>query len=135
MNKKIFKDFWIKFISVVFAITLWFFVVNEKVRRVSVNVPISASVPAGIEVSPDTVKVTLEAEFREILRLNSGDVVITGIPYVRLGKAAEDEGSIFEIKSDHIFAPSGFRVVSIEPAEIKLTKKPTYNNQETGQNK
>ena len=122
MGKGIFKDFWIKLVSVAIAIALWFFVNSEKPRNITFNVPLTPSaIPSGVvvkEIFPDKVKVIVRGKFTTILSLDSKAIRIN-LPFTI---SRGDTEVSREISSKDVVVPSGIEFVKVEPNKVLIKK-------------
>lgn len=125
MGKGIFKDFWIKFISVAIAIALWFYVNSEKNRNITFHI---SPLPAGIssrvvkEVLPGKVKVTVCGKFTTVLSLDAKAIKIN-LPLT--ADRADTEVSC-EISRKNVVIPSGIEFVKVEPNRVLMRIQNRY---------
>ncbi len=127
MGKGIFKNFWIKLISIAIAIVLWFFVNGEKPRNITFNIPLTPSaIPSGMvvkEIFPNKVNVTLRGKFGLILAQNP-KMIKLNLPLTRISNITKIDTEVYcEISTSDIFVPPGIEVVKVEPNRCQVLIK------------
>ncbi len=118
-NKFITTNPWLKLISLVLAIVLWFFVVSKGRTVVVVDVPVGLrNMPAGLELveGPETISVYVEGRERLLKKLGKGDIRFV----IDLSDIKEGDNS-FTVSAADIELPKVFAVEKILPGTIKLT--------------
>ena len=127
MGKGIFKDLWIKLISIAIAIALWFFVNSEKQRNITLHIPLTpVAVPPGVavkEIFPDKVKVTLQGKFGLLLTQNPNTIKLN-LPLPRMSNINKMDTEVYcEISAKDIFVSPGIEVVRIDPGRVVVKLK------------
>ena len=119
----VFKNTWLKFVSLFFAFILWMIVfqgdefVDQSFEAPVRIVPGPASIVMGQTVL--MVKVDIEGTPLLLRRLIPSDVV------VRIPLASEEEGRVnIDITPEHLGLPSELRIASISPPTVSVTVEP-----------
>ncbi|MBI4843997.1 MAG: hypothetical protein HY809_06715 [Nitrospirae bacterium] len=117
------KDFftaniWIKIISLLFSIALWFFVVGSRQTESVMNVHILfENMPAGLKIvhAPETVSVGVMGYKRLVEDLGEKDItIVLNMDEARKGR------NIFPISESNVKLPKTLTVKSIFPQTITL---------------
>ncbi len=137
LRNLVFRDFWLKLLSFVFAVLIWLTVKkvflsreiaspiaafgNQPVEQNYVNVPVLVIFPAAelrtVDVEPSEVQVTVQAELKALQTLKPQDIRaqinLTGIESARnLRKRVE------------IILPAGFTYTRVVPDEVEVIVPP-----------
>jgi YbbR domain-containing protein len=120
MKRGIFSNPWLKILSVLLSISLWFFVTYRGQSEMSLDIPVSfKNVPKGLEILKESVKnVTLNVRGHERLlkTLRPADVGVM----LDLSGARRGENLFYFDKAD-IVVPRTVEVVRIDPTSAKIT--------------
>lgn len=118
INKFITTNPWLKLISLVLAMALWFFVVSRGRSVITVDVPIGfKNVPAKLAVAGKLVPVSISIEGQESVlnKLKEGDVsVILDLNGVNTGKVS------LPVSIDKVTVPKAVNVIEISPLSVDL---------------
>jgi len=124
LRKILFDNWGIKFISLLLAVTLWFYVTSKGKMEIGVTVPIEMqSIPQGMAIVGDVtgyVEVRLQGQERVLRDITSGKrvVVILDLSLLKPGE------NTLHISPDDIRRPAGVNVTHISPAEIRVKIEP-----------
>lgn len=114
----LFSNIWLKLISLVFAISLWFFVITSSQIETVVQVPIRfVKMPPGLEVvvAPEKVSVGIEGYERVIAGLGKHDITF------ELNMSTAKKGmNIFTLSEENVKLPKHIEVNSVFPQTISL---------------
>lgn len=114
----LFSNIWLKLISLVFAISLWFFVITssqiETVVQVSVKL---VNMPQGLEttVAPEKVSVAIEGYERVIKSIDRHDIT-----YELDMSRAKKGMNIFTLSEENVKLPGHITVNSVFPQTLSL---------------
>jgi diadenylate cyclase len=112
------KNIWLKLMSLLVAIALWFFVIISSQTQTIIEVPIIfVNMPKGLQVivAPDTVSVGLEGYKRVVEGVDKDDVT------VELNMSDAKRGrNIFPLSEQNVKLPGSLTVNSIFPQTISL---------------
>ncbi len=112
------KNIWLKLMSLLVAIALWFFVIISSQTQTIIEVPIIfVNMPQGLQVivAPDTVSVGLEGYKRVVEGVDKDDVT------VELNMSDAKRGrNIFPLSEKNVKLPGSLTVNSIFPQTISL---------------
>jgi YbbR domain-containing protein len=119
--RRIFFENWpIKLVSLLLAVSLWFYVTSKGKTEMSLTVPLELrNIPQGMAVVGD-VPGTLEARFQgqeRALREIAAGKKVMGAVDLSLGKEGEN---VIRISPDDIRKPSGVLVTHLSPYEITV---------------
>ncbi|MBI4824829.1 MAG: hypothetical protein HY807_00190 [Nitrospirae bacterium] len=113
-----FTNIWLKLVSLVFAVGLWFFVITSSQIETVVQVPIQfVNMPPGLEltVSPDKVSVGIEGYERIIDGLGKNDITL------ELNMSKSKNGmNVFTFSEENVKLPGHLEVNSISPQTVSL---------------
>ncbi|MBZ0155227.1 MAG: hypothetical protein K8I29_03310 [Alphaproteobacteria bacterium] len=120
MRKSFFRNIGLKLLSVILALSLWFFVTYHGQSEMALVAPVTfKNVPRGLEILRESVKsVTLNVQGQERL-LKSLRPVDIGVS-VDLAGAKKGE-SVYYFDKSSVVVPRSVEVVRIEPASIRVT--------------
>lgn len=114
----------LKLVSLILAVSLWFFVTSKGKVEVSMTVPIELqNIPAGMTVVGDVLRyleVRLQAQERILRDITAGKKVVC---VLNLGMTRTGE-NILRISPDDIRRPSGVSVTHLSPYEIRVRLEP-----------
>ncbi len=121
------KDFlmtntWLKVISFLMAVGLWFFVMLSGRSEIIMDIPITfTNIPPKLEIVdyPKTINVCIEGQERLLKYLKPDDI----IALLDIGEAKPGR-SFYTISTDNIKLPKSFLVTSIDPETISLKLEP-----------
>lgn len=122
MTKKrsIFSNIGLKILSVVLAMSLWFFVTYRGQSEIVIDVPLEfKNIPKNLELlRQNTKKVSLNISGHERLlkALSPMDVRV----FVDLSNAKKGE-TVYYLDKDNIVIPRTIKVLRIEPTSVKVT--------------
>ncbi|MEK6528330.1 MAG: CdaR family protein [Nitrospirota bacterium] len=118
INKFITTNPWLKLISLILAMALWFFVVSKGRSVITVDVPIGfKNVPAKLAVAgkPVPVSISIEGQESVLNKLKEGDVsVILDLSGVKTGKVS------LPVSIDKVTVPKAVNVIEILPLSVDL---------------
>jgi len=118
INKFITTNPWLKLISLILAMALWFFVVSKGRSVITVDVPIGfKNVPAKFAVAgkPAPLSVSIEGQESVLNKLKEGDVsVILDLNGVKTGKVS------LPVSIDEVTVPKAVNVTEISPLSVDL---------------
>lgn len=113
------KNLGIKFLSLAFAIMLWFFVVGEEKAEITLSIPVElVNIPSNLVVAndiPSTINVRVYGP-RSLIRA----VATQGISRVIDLKGSIPGKILVHITPDSIPLPAGIRVLRINPQNIEI---------------
>lgn len=114
----------LKLVSLVLAVSLWFFVTSKGKVEVSMTAPIELqNIPAGMTVVGDVLRyleVRLQAQERLLRDITAGKKVVCQLD---LGVTRTGD-NIIRISPDDIRRPSGVAVTHLSPYEIRVRLEP-----------
>jgi YbbR domain-containing protein len=123
MRKRAWKKFittnpWLKLLSLLLAIVLWFFVVSQGSSVIVMEIPIGfRNLPSHLEVlnGPKSVSIWINGQERLLKELRQGDV------NVAIDLSGVKKGNIFfPLSSEDVTLPKTLTVTDISPQTIKL---------------
>ncbi len=119
MKEIIFKDIWIKILSLFLAMSLWIFITYRGQSELAVDVPVEfKNLPAGLEILKQNIK-------NVSLNIRGNERVLKGLrpmdirTVVDLSNAKKGEG-IYYINADNIKIPGSIKVLRIEPSNLNV---------------
>jgi len=123
MKSKIYKlittNIWLKLISLMLAVILWFFVVSKGRAVIVLDIPIEfRNVPVNLEVAdtPGAISVSIEGHERLLKRLKQEDIrIVIDLSNFKKGK------TLYTLHADDIKLPNTLTVTKISPQTIKFT--------------
>jgi len=116
LQRKLFQNLWMKLLSLLLAVGLWYAIAHDPMASVEVRTPIEFSLPDNIVIDSTTftqAQVLLRGPKRLIHRLEAGDVRAE----VDLSNVQPGERT-FEVR---VHAPQDLEVVQIIPSQFHLT--------------
>ena len=116
LQRRLFQNLWMKLLSLVLAVGLWYAIAHDPMASVEVRAPIEFSLPDNIVIDSSTftqAQVLLRGPKRLIHRLEAGDVRAE----VDLSNVQPGERT-FELR---VHAPQDLEVVQIIPSQFHLT--------------
>lgn len=120
MREKIFSNIGLKLLSVILAITLWFFVAYRGQSEMVIDASIEfKNVPAGMELLKQSIrKVSLNIMGHESMlnRLRPADIKVS----VDLSNGKRGEATYY-FDTNNVIIPSTVKVLRLEPSYIKVT--------------
>lgn len=119
-RRHVVHNFWLKMISVAFAVGLWVAVTRDQQSEVPIEVPIEfRNVPQGIEISSEhipEVQIRLRGAERLMRRLQRSDVDM------RVDLAGIKPGErTFDLTAAEVHHPYDLEVVSVVPSQLHLS--------------
>lgn len=119
MKKFFTTNIWLKLISLMMAVALWFFVIMSGRSEVTMNVPVKfINVPDKSEVVdyPKSISVTIEGQEQLLKYLKPDDVkAVIDISDAKSGR------SFYTVSKKNINLPKPFLVTGIDPETFSLT--------------
>lgn len=116
-----------KISAVMIALVLWFFVTSSGQSELSLDVPVEfRNMPKGFEMvssSARTVAVTVRGQERLMKNIRPSDMRVT----IDLERAKKGEAA-FPIAKDDIKIPYSMKVVTVQPASLKVRLDETAKN-------
>lgn len=118
-RRHVVHNFWLKMISIAFAVGLWVAVTRDQQSEVPIEVPIEfRNVPQGIEISSEhipEVQVRLRGAERLMRRLQRSDVEVrVDLTGIKPGERT------FDLNAD-VHHPYDLEVASVVPGQLHLT--------------
>lgn len=113
-----FTNIWLKLVSLVFAVGLWFFVITSSQIETVVQVPIQfVNMPPGLELAvvPDKVSVGIEGYERIIDGLGKHDITLE----LNMNRAKKGM-NVFTFSEENVKLPGHLEVNSISPQTVSL---------------
>jgi len=111
-------NIWLKLLSLILAIALWFFVMLSGRSGIILDVPVKfVNIPAGFEIvgAPKTVSVGIEGQERLLKNLKQEEIsVVIDLSTSRAGK------NLFHISEKNIKIPKALVITNISPRTIGL---------------
>ncbi len=112
-------NFWLKLMSVILAVGLWYAVAHDRVAEVAVDVPIEFhSIPENLEISSETVpraQIRVRGPERVIHRLQPADI------YAAIDLAGLKPGErTYDLTSREVHKPSELEVVQVLPSQFRI---------------
>lgn len=119
MAPPLFRNIWLKFLSISIATLLWLVVAGDRVVERALRVPIEfQNLPPGLEIvgePPETVDVRVRASSGTLARLAPGELlVVLDVRNARPGRR------LFHLTPDTVTVPYGVEVVQLSPATLPL---------------
>jgi hypothetical protein len=123
-----FRHFWLKALSVAFAVMLWLFVSGDETVERGLRVPLEfQQFPEGLEMlgePPALVDVRIRGASGNLSRLGPGDVVAQlDIKGARTGRR------LYQISPEQVRVPFGVQVVQVAPSSVALGFEMTASKQ------
>lgn len=120
MRERIFSNIGLKVLSVILAISLWFFVAYRGQSEMVIDAPIEfKNMPAGMELLKQSIKkVSLNIMGHESIlnRLRPMDIKVS----VDLSNGKKGEATYYFDKN-HVIIPGTVKVLRLEPSYVKVT--------------
>jgi diadenylate cyclase len=112
-------NFWLKVMSLVLAMGLWYAVAHDRTAEVAVDVPIEFhSIPENMEISSETVpraQIRVRGPERVIHRLQTADI------YAAIDLAGLKPGDrTYDLTSREVHKPSELEIVQILPSQFHI---------------
>jgi YbbR domain-containing protein len=119
MAPVLFRNIWLKFLSICIASLLWLVVAGDRVVERALRVPIEfQNLPQGIEIvgeSPGFVEVRLRGSSGTLGRLAQGDITaVIDLRNARPGRR------LFHLTASNVTVPYGVEVVQVAPATLPI---------------
>lgn len=118
--KRLFRDFWWKLLSLLIAFALWFALVGDQERAISLAAPVEMKgIPPDLEISSD-------APERVMLEVQGPSSKVRDLAESRLGvildlsEVLQPGQRTFTVDSTNVFLPPGVRLNRAIPAQIRL---------------
>lgn len=112
-------NFWLKLMSLIMAVALWFFVMLSGRSEVTKDIPvkfINISEKLAIMDYPQTISVTIEGQERLLKYLKPNEIsAVLDISGAKPGR------SFYTVSRDDIKLPKSFLITTINPETISLT--------------
>lgn len=126
VKKWIYENWKLKLLSLIFAITLWFFIMGEEFTETAFTVPIEfRNVPSSMEIissESDYVDVRVKGLRSNVARLSTRDIkILLDLKDVSKGETA------FLLLPENVIIPRGIQVMRINPSKIKVILERTTN--------
>lgn len=120
--RRIFLENWtIKLVSLVLAVTLWFYVTSRGKTEMSLTVPLELrNIPQNMAVVgdiPGSIEVRLQGQERALRDISTGKKIVGTVDLSR-GKVGEN---VVRLSPDDIRKPPGVLVTRLVPYEISVT--------------
>ncbi|OPL13617.1 MAG: hypothetical protein AVO38_02710 [delta proteobacterium ML8_D] len=125
MRQQVFfrKNWFLKLLSLGFALLLWFFVVGEQKAEISISVPLEIiNIPTDLVISnnvPNNIDVTVYGP-RSMIRAmtTKGVLKVIDLKDARIGKTT------VHISPDSLSLPGAVRALRIQPSNIEIVLEP-----------
>ena len=118
--KWIFRDFWWKIFSLIIAFGLWFAMVGDQERAITLTVPVEMKgVPPDLEISsdaPERVTVEVQGPSSKMRDLNDNAVGVI----LDLSEVVQPGQRTFTVDQSNVFLPVGVRLNRAVPAQIRI---------------
>jgi YbbR domain-containing protein len=119
MWRRPFAHFGLKIVAVSLALLLWFVIAGQKQAERSLRVPLEfQNTPEHLELTSDVpgfVDVRVRGPARALGQLRSSDLVaLVDLNNARPGRR------MFNLTQDHVYVPTGVRVLQVQPSTISL---------------
>jgi YbbR domain-containing protein len=118
MKNLIAKNIWLKIVSLIIAVTLWFFVILSGRSEIDMDVPVTVTnVPERFEVTdyPKTINVGIEGQERLLKYLKPNEIIaVLDISDAKVGR------TFYTLSKDNIKLPTSFLVTSINPETVSV---------------
>jgi YbbR domain-containing protein len=126
MWRAVFGHLGLKVIAVGLALLLWFSVAGQKQAERSLRVPLEfQNTPEQLELTSDPpgfVDVRVRGPARTLGQLRSGDLVaLVDLASARPGRR------MFHLMQEHVYVPTGIRVLQVQPSTISLQFEPSVS--------
>jgi YbbR domain-containing protein len=120
MAARVFGHFGLKVLSIGLAVALWYMIAGQRQAERSLRVPLEyQNIPEQLELMgdpPGTVDVRVKGGSGTLGQLRTGDLVaLVDLRNARPGRR------LFHVTPEHVTAPTGIRVVHVQPATVALT--------------
>ena len=119
MDKNFFNNWGLKFISLAFAVVLWFFVMGESRMEVTHVVPLEyENLPEGLMIAnevPTSVSLRISGPRALQVNINPGDVSI-GVDLKKLSAGVTS----FKRLEESLNIPSGLKITRISPSYVDV---------------
>lgn len=120
MKKILLNNLAFKVLSVVLAVSLWFFITQRGQSEIIVEASLEfKNVPAGTELLKQSIKkasLNIKAHERVLKNLRPLDVrVVMDLSDAKIGE------NTYTIDSGNVFSPRSVKVLRIDPASVKVT--------------
>jgi YbbR domain-containing protein len=120
------NNWFLKLLSLAFAMTLWVAVASETSSEIGINVPLEYhNVPARLEITGDaanTVEVRLRGAANQVKDITPKDVATT----VDLSNASPGERTVM-LTAQNVQAPFGTEVIRINPSQVRISLEETVS--------
>jgi YbbR domain-containing protein len=118
-RKHVVHNFWLKVMSVVLAVGLWYAVVRDRIAEVAVDVPIEFhNIPENLEISSESVpraQIRVRGSERVIHRLEPADI------YAAIDLAGLRPGErTYDLTSREVHKPAELEVVQVLPSQFHI---------------
>jgi YbbR domain-containing protein len=126
--KRLFANFWLKLLSVSFAVLLWMVVSGEETVERGLRVPLELTqVPSGLELLgdvPATVDVRVRGASGTLSRVGAGDVVaVLDLRTARSGRR------LFPLTPDQVRVPFGVEIMQVTPSAVTMAFEPSASRE------
>ncbi len=118
--RRLFRDFWWKVLSLLIALALWFAIVGDQERAISLAAPVEMKgIPPDLEISSDAPeRVMLEVQgpsskVRDLAESRTGVIL-------DLSDVLQPGQRTFTVDSSNVFLPPGVRLNRAIPAQIRI---------------
>jgi len=120
--RTLFLENWtIKLVSLLLAVTLWFYVTSKGKTEVSLTIPLELrNVPPGMAVVgdvPGTLEVRVQGQERLLRDMSTGRKIVAAADL----SIAHEGANILRISPDDIRRPSGIFVTHLPPYDLRVT--------------
>lgn len=119
----LFRNIALKIIALIFAITMWFFVVGEKGSEVGFLIPLE------LKGMPSDLMIINEIKSHVDVRISGPKTLLSGLSPAQMGIILDLSNSkagnnVFPIFPKDVKAPRGLIVTRVSPTNIKVTLEP-----------
>ncbi len=118
--RRLFRDFWWKVLSLLIALALWFAIVGDQDRAISLAAPVEMKgIPPDLEISSD-------APERVMLEVQGPSSKVRDLADSRLGvildlsEVLQPGQRTFTVDASNVFLPPGVRLNRAIPAQIRI---------------
>jgi YbbR domain-containing protein len=120
------KNTYLKILSILLAISLWFYVTYRGESEISMEVPLEfKNVPSGLEIlrqSHRRVTINIQGHEQAIHRLRPSDIHV----FVDMSGAKKGENQI-SLDKDNVLLPQSLKIQRIDPSSIKTVLDETVS--------
>jgi YbbR domain-containing protein len=119
----LFRNIVLKILALVFAITMWFFVVGEKGLEVGFLIPLE------LKGMPEDLMIINDIRSHIDIRITGPKTLLAGLSPTQMGitldlSKSKAGNNVFPVFPKDVKAPRGFKVTRVNPTNIKVILEP-----------